>query len=215
MKGHPIFNNMDDIQIDRVIDAMKKADVPANAVCSEQGKSGKKFYSILKGEFLMTSIINENKCVKVKLGPGHSFGEIFLYDTPRLYTVKAETDGVLCIIDRATFRRTLELYEKNKLKERTKFLRDLKLFAPLTSYEISRLAEACVQLYYEDGEYIIKRGERVNDHSYFYVIEKGYVVISACGTAVGKAENEEEKKEITFQQGQYFGERALLTGIII
>lgn len=52
MTGHPIFNNMDDIQIARVIDAMVKIDVPCGAICSEQGKAGRKFYSIIEGIFL-------------------------------------------------------------------------------------------------------------------------------------------------------------------
>lgn len=211
MTGHPIFNNMDDIQIARVIDAMVKIDVPNGAICSEQGKAGRKFYSIIEGSFIMTSSITPSRSVRAKLGPGHSFGEIFLYDTPRMYTVKAETDGVIYSIDRTTFRRTLELYEKNKLKERTKFLKDMSLFSPLTSTEIARLAEACIQLYYEDGEIIIKRGDIVDGHSYFYVIEKGSVRVDISITGVGQAVQTEKKEFKTLGIGAHFGERALLT----
>lgn len=159
----------------------------------------------------MTSSITPSRSVRAKLGPGHSFGEIFLYDTPRMYTVKSETDGVIYSIDRTTFRRTLELYEKNKLKERTKFLKDLSLFSPLTSTEIARLAEACIQLYFENDEIIIKRGENVDDHSYFYVIEKGSVRIDISITGVGQAIETDKKEFKTLGVGAHFGERALLT----
>lgn len=178
MKSHPVFQNMEQIQIDRVIDAMDKVDVPKGAICSQQGKAGRSFYTIAEGQFSMKSVVTESQTISLTLVPGHSFGELFLFDTPRLYTVVAETPGVLWTIDRTGFRKTLEIYEKNKIKDRIKFLKRMEIFKPLVHDEFNKLAEACIQLYYKKNEVIIHEGELVDEHSYFFIIESGRVKVN-------------------------------------
>lgn len=204
MNSHPIFNNMDEIQITRVIDAMIKIEVPKGSICSQQGKVGRSFYAIETGEFSMKTVLPDHTEVKKMLGPGESFGEIFIFDTPRMNTVIAESGGILWTIERSTFRRTLEIYERMKIKERIKFLRQLSLFSYLTSDEMTRLAEACVYLYYEAGEKIIHKGDKINNQSDFYIVCQGEVICS-------DPDNPSEEEKLTLGVGKYFGERAFLT----
>lgn len=202
MNTHPIFNNMDEIQITRVIDAMIKIEVPKGSICSQQGKVGRSFYSIEKGEFSLKSITHGNQEILGKLTAGDSFGEIFIFDTPRMNTIVAETDGVLWTIERTTFRRTLEIYERLRIKERINFLRQLSVFSTLTQNELTRLAETCVNMYYEAGETVVKKGEEITDQSHFYIVYKGEVEIENDGI-----------ENTVLKSGQYFGERAFIASI--
>lgn len=202
MNSHPIFNNMDEIQITRVIDAMIKIEVPKGSICSQQGKVGRSFYAIETGEFSMKTILPDHTEVKKMLGAGDSFGEIFIFDTPRMNTVIAESGGILWTIERTTFRRTLEIYERMKIKERIRFLRELSLFSYLTSDEMTRLAEACIYLYYEAGEKIINKGDKIDNQSDFYIVCQGEVVCT---------DPDNPSEDVLLGVGKFFGERAFLT----
>lgn len=206
MKTHPIFKSMDSLQIERVIDAMDKVEVPKGAICSQQGKAGRSFYTITEGSFSMNSVVTDNQSINVTLGPGHSFGEMFLFDAPRLYTVVAETAGVLWTIDRSGFRKTLEISEKHKIRDRIKFLKRIDLFKSLVHDEFNKIAEACIQLTFKKNEYIIHEGEKVDEHSFFYIIESGRVKVK-LPLVIGQNKNE----YATLKTGDFFGERSFIT----
>lgn len=203
MTKHPIFSNMNEYQRIRVIDAMKRIEVNEGTVCCKQGETGRSFYSIEKGTFLRRRCIDPVRCnyEECNIGPGDVFGDMFLYNTPRKSTVTALTDGVVWAIDRYTYRQTLELYEREQLKERIHFLTKLPIFSSLTTDELVRLSEACYTLYYEEGEKIITKGTAVDDHSYFYIIQSG-----RCKVYIS-----ESVQENILESGAFFGERALMT----
>lgn len=62
---------------------MTPVGVNEDVICSQQSKSGKSFYSIESG-YLSMEHKTETEHIYATMGPGYSFGEIFLYDTPRL-----------------------------------------------------------------------------------------------------------------------------------
>lgn len=208
MTKHPIFSNMNEYQTIRIIDAMKRIEVHEGTICCKQGETGRSFYSIEKGTFLRRSCLDpiRNICEDCNIGPGDVFGDMFLYNTPRKSTVTAITDGVVWAIDRYTYRQTLELYEREQLKERLGFISKMDIFASMTSDEKVCLSEACATLYYEEGESIIKQGTVVDDHSLFYIIKSGQ-----CKVIIPGATSEDSETINILESGQFFGERALMT----
>ncbi len=102
----------------------------------------------------MRSVREESDDIVVKLGPGDSFGEVFLFDCPRLFTVTAMTNGALWSISRDSYRERLMIFEKKKFKERLDFLRRVNLLSTLTTTELTALADTVVMETFKEGEFV-------------------------------------------------------------
>ena len=72
----------------------------------------------------------------------------------------------------------------------------------MDSYERSKLSDAIVEKWFEEGEYVIKEGEAGN---IFYLIMSGHAIATKTLEPGKPAEN-----VASYQEGDYFGERALL-----
>ena len=72
----------------------------------------------------------------------------------------------------------------------------------MESYERSKLADAIKDVWFKKGDLIIKEGEKGD---IFYMIMNGTAMATKC-LEKGKA----PVKVMSYQQGEYFGERALL-----
>ncbi|CAI2724457.1 unnamed protein product [Schistosoma spindalis] len=193
-----IFRSLDEIQLRRVIDAIKETPVTKGQVIINQGEDGDYFYVIESGNY---DIIINGNIVGSYAGSG-SFGELALmYNTPRAATIIAKTDGVLWALDRTTFQHIVlrQAFLKRQLYEN--LLSSVPLLGSLSAYERTNLADALGSHTYEDGTWIIQEGERGEE---MYFIEEGCVVIS---TKNSKGE------EIVLKQlhkNDYFGELALI-----
>lgn len=83
------------------------------------------------------------------------------------------------------------------------FLKTVDVFQTLTPTELTHVAECTVKRQYQAGETIIRQGE---DGEEFFLIAQGRVSISAYRGG-------EPQRELgTMQRGDFFGERALITG---
>ncbi|CAH8462790.1 unnamed protein product [Schistosoma intercalatum] len=193
-----IFRSLDEIQLRRVIDAIKETPVTKGQVIINQGEDGDYFYVIESGDY---DIIINGNIVGSYAGSG-SFGELALmYNTPRAATIIAKTDGVLWALDRTTFQHIVlrQAFLKRQLYEN--LLSSVPLLGSLSAYERTNLADALGSHTYEDGTWIIQEGEPGEE---MYFIEEGCVVIS---TKNSKGE------EIVLKQlhkNDYFGELALI-----
>ncbi|CAH8467333.1 unnamed protein product [Schistosoma haematobium] len=193
-----IFRSLDEIQLRRVIDAIKETPVTKGQVIINQGEDGDYFYVIESGDY---DIIINGNIVGSYAGSG-SFGELALmYNTPRAATIIAKTDGVLWALDRTTFQHIVlrQAFLKRQLYEN--LLSSVPLLGSLSAYERTNLADALGSHTYEDGTCIIQEGEPGEE---MYFIEEGCVVIS---TKNSKGE------EIVLKQlhkNDYFGELALI-----
>lgn len=201
VKNILLFRALDMKQMQEVIDAMfEKTTSPGDHVI-DQGDDGDNFYVIDRGEYDI--FVNDNKVGAYK--DSGSFGELALmYNTPRAATIVATTEGILWALDRVSFRR---IVLKNAAKKRRMYemlLDQVSIFKSLEPYERMNLADALVARTYEDGECIIAQGDGA-DGCYF--IEGGQ-----CRIAMKSEDNPDEEKEVAiYNQGQYFGELALLT----
>ena len=79
---------------------------------------------------------------------------------------------------------------------RCEFLKNCKFLDPLSNEQIGKVAGALETFLYDDGEYIIRQGERGDS---FYIIEEGTVKCTQIKSS-GR-----EIDLITLRAGDYFG----------
>ncbi len=164
------------------------------------GDGGDNFYVIDNGVYDIYVSKEEGFSNPIKVGEYNqigSFGELALmYNQPRSATIIANTDGILWVMGRQTFRKLVLKHAFRKRQLYENFLRDLAILQLLTDYERSNVADALIPVEYVEKEIIIKQGDE-GDRMFF--IEDGECDIYMNGNF---------HKRLT--KGDYFGELALL-----
>lgn len=90
------------------------------------------------------------------------------------------------------------------IEDRIKLLRRIEIFHPLDDEEITILAQAMHQCFFNKGDYIIRQNE---------VGQSMYVVFEGCLEVCIKAEDTEKEKVVAkLIPGQFLGEMSMLTG---
>lgn len=211
-----LCHSFDQDHINQLVDEMWREEVSKNSSVMKQGEHGVFLYVIEEGQFGVCIKDGEGDAaqeVEVSSeGPGTAFGELALmYNAPRAATVTAKADSVVWKIDRYTFRRVAKSLGRDKLETYTNFLSKVELLTPLTSFERAKIAEAIDEVDFAAGDVICKQGD-VGDA--MYIIKSGVVAVikkvvtkAEDGT---EAETEEPLQDLSI--GDYFGERALLSG---
>jgi len=148
--------------------------------------------SISRGESKKITTVNK----------GGSFGELaLLYSAPRAATVTAREDAVVWVIDRQNFKRTLMQNSQDNIAEYMKYLSNVDILSSLLHEEKKALAQALDEKHFSCGEVILEQGQ---PGSTFYILIEGEVTVLTNGV-------EQTKLHGSFDCGQVFGERALLT----
>ncbi|CAK4090760.1 unnamed protein product [Aphanomyces euteiches] len=164
-----------------------------------EGATGDYFYVVESGAF---DVSIDGKVVGA-VKAGGSFGELaLLYNCPRAATVTATEAAALWALDRVTFRWIVARNAADHLDECKKFLRNVPLLQELTDNQMSQLANVVQMVQFKQGERIITKGEKGN---VLYIIKSGTVVCSGAGDTNRAVE------DVRISDGEYFGERALMT----
>ena len=71
-------------------------------------------------------------------------------------------------MDRITFRQVLMDTTAHKRQRYESFLEKVSLLSSLDKYERAKIADALIDRTFEDGEFVIRQGDRGD---YFYIIE--------------------------------------------
>jgi signal-transduction protein with cAMP-binding, CBS, and nucleotidyltransferase domain len=101
-------------------------------------------------------------------------------------------------IDRTTFRKTLALFHRIKREKYMKIFSRVTMLSKLKRGELLALAESVRVVNFSAGQRIAKAGEHMNS---FYMVQSGKVRSMPGGDE--------------FEEGQYFGEMALLGYLFI
>lgn len=199
-----LFRCLDDDQIKDVIDAMFERHVSPGEKVITLGEDGDNFYVVESGIYdIIVKVGDEEKTVGKYENKG-SFGELALmYNTPRAATILAKTEGVLWAMTREVFRSIVlkKAFEKRRLYE--ELLNQVPILESLSAYERMSIADALRTKIFEDGDLVIKQGDRGEE---MFFVEDGKIRIMM------KRADETDEKEVTLiEKGGYFGELALLT----
>jgi cAMP-dependent protein kinase regulator len=137
------------------------------------------------------------------MSAGRSFGELaLLYDTPRSATIRAITPCIVYSLDRDTFRNTLANTFYSKGNMISEALSKVPLLKGLTESQLAKLSDSVEILPFLANDVVIKKGTEGN---VFYLIKEGNLRVSDIGDGKIFADHK-------LGPGNYFGERALLTG---
>lgn len=194
-----IFATLNETELNTLVLAMETVSVAPGENIITQGQEGDYFYVVERGTF---SVIIGGKTVG-QITEGKAFGELaLLYNTPRAATIRADVAAQVYSLDRDTFRYTLAHSSANRNAETQEALSKVALLNGLTPMQLSKITEAVEMVAFSPGEYIIRKGSEGN---IFYMIKEGVVRVSDVGATSQFADHK-------LRAGDYFGERALVTG---
>lgn len=163
------------------------------------GSAGDYFYVIERGSF--TVLVNGVEVAT--LSDGQSFGELaLLYDTNRQATVRAMVNSTAFALDRSAFRYIVAHSFDNRRAEVQRALTRVPLLEGLTKQQIMKISDSVEIIRFKPEEYIIRKGSEGN---IFYMIKDGTVRVINVGAS-------EQFRDHELGPGDYFGERALITG---
>lgn len=193
-----LFSSIKDDHIKLMIEMMTEKSTGTGEVIITEGDKGDYFYVVESGFFLITV---DGASLTV-VTSGATFGELaLLYNCPRRATITCTEPGRLWALDRITFRRLVATNQSDEIIGCKNALRSVALLKPLTDEQIGQLAEAAQFVSFKNGERIINKGEQGN---VLYIIKSGCVVCSDAGKEGGL-------EDVKLKDGDYFGERALMT----
>jgi len=183
-----------------LIDAMVMDTVPAGTVIIKQGETGDFFYVVDEGH--VSFAVDGNHVGAC--GRGGSFGELaLLYNCPRAATCLANTTCRLWKVDQKTFRYMLANNNASQQKDIHDVLRKVPFLSELGESDLGRISDALTSVTFPEGERLINKGD-VGE--VFYILREGKVKVHDIGFG------DSQYVDQIIGPGDWFGERALLTG---
>lgn len=197
-----IFSDLNEKERFRLIDAMQKQVATKGTVIIREGDVGDFFYVVEEGT--VTFSISGTSQPVGSCTNGESFGELaLLYDAPRAATCIASTQTKIWKVDQNTFRVLLARQAVSREETIVGWLKKVPLFQMLNEAQLRRFGETLTPVKFTAGERIVNKGDAGD---VFYIISEGKVKVHEIG--LGDSQGVVQ----TYSQGDYFGERALLTG---
>lgn len=196
LKENYMFASLSKNDLELLALKMEEIDIAKGENVITQGNDGDHFYIVNSGTFVVTV---DDKAVS-EVTDGGSFGELaLLYDAPRQATVQAKVDCTVFSLDRDAYRFTIGLSSSCRTSEIKTALHKVALLENLTDEQLDKVSDAVEIFGFSEGETIIAKGSE--GHA-FYMIKEGTVAVSDIG---------EQFSVHTLTEGDYFGERALIT----
>jgi serine/threonine protein kinase len=199
---HFLFKVLDKHSMESLIGAMTRKLMAPGEVVIKQGDDGDTFYVMEKGE---VSVVIGGKTLGTIKSPA-AFGELALmYSAPRAATLTCTDYGVLWVVDRANFKKTLAIAAQHGTVGRCEFLQQLPEVSALSNMQITRLAESLVKRTFADEEDILQQG--LTNPFGWCIVWEGAVLVRR------RAKPDSDYVLLAeLEEGHFFGERSLLRG---
>mmetsp|Transcript_36119 Transcript_36119/g.103888 ORF Transcript_36119/g.103888 Transcript_36119/m.103888 type:complete len:341 (+) Transcript_36119:104-1126(+) len=200
-----LFGHLSSTDLDGIIGAMFLRTTQAGELIIRQGADGDFFYIVDSGVYDISvqrkADVPPERVMVASVGA--SFGELALmYNVPRAATVECAEAGALWCLEGEVFQMMLVTAENTRKSEYESFLTRVHLFSDLNTYEISKIGDCLTSELFDNGEDIVKQGD---SESALYFLYEG-----ECKAYILGDRGEVEVKQYT-QQGEYFGELAMVT----
>ena len=197
-----LFAELSEEEMQQLVDAMQQETVEKGAVIIRQGDVGDFFYVVESGT---VDFVLDGPGKVGFTGKGGSFGELaLLYDSPRAASCLAASDVVqLWKVDQTTFRYLMAHHSQKQHFQTKELLGKISLFKDLSQADLNRFTNSLTPVHWKEGDRIVQKGEAGN---VFYIIKEGSVKIHDIG--LGDSQFQDQ----VLGPGDWFGERALLTG---
>uniref|UniRef100_A0A6A7G8V8 Camp-dependent protein kinase regulatory subunit n=1 Tax=Hirondellea gigas TaxID=1518452 RepID=A0A6A7G8V8_9CRUS len=204
LKRNLLFSDLDSDTLALVIDKMMSISFKNGATIIKKGEEGNHMFVLTTGTCDCFIERNGKPLLVKSYLSGESFGELALmYNDMRAATIVATSDVILGVIDRLTFRSNVMQSLSSKRARYEEFLKDVAVLSSLDKYERAIVADALTEVEYQDGEYILTKGDPGDE---FFIISEG------AADATKRLSDDSEKPEVvmTMMVGDYFGELALI-----
>ena len=201
-----MFQGLDDSEKKIVVDAMEERKTFKSEVVIKEGDQGDCLFVVSTGTLSCTKVFSGNTepTFLKRYEPGEAFGELaLLYNAPRAATITADNECTLYALDRGTFNHIVKDAAIRKREKYENFLKKIPLLETMDDYERTQVAECFRDAEFKAGDIIIKEGDEGKNM---------YFLLSGQAFAQKELVPGEGPKEVkAYQEGDYFGELALLS----
>jgi CRP-like cAMP-binding protein len=193
LSSHYLFSHLDDNVISILMDNFIEFNLNKDETLFNEGDPSVFFFIISKGEF---SIFENNIQMKL-LKENECFGEVsLLHNSPRTFTVKANTESTLYMLEGDIYRSVMQEYSTEQMSEMLTFIDTIGILNCLDQIQKSNISRLIIKCEFNDGQIIINKGD---DGDRMFIIKEGYV------SCIG---NNKELKRMGPRE--YFGENSLV-----
>ncbi len=208
MENNFMFSTLNPIDKKKILDAVVPVTKQAGEVIIQEGDDGDNFYLVEECTLTCTKYINPSDKEETFLKeyvPGESFGELaLLYNAPRAATITCKSATCeLWSLDRNTFNHIIKTAVQKKREKYDDFLGKVEILKLMQKNERTKIADAFKEQWFEEGDYIIKQGDK--DGSEFYMIIEG-----ECHATKVLEPGKPPQVVKDYHPGDYFGERSLI-----
>ncbi|XP_077418430.1 cGMP-dependent protein kinase 1 [Vanacampus margaritifer] len=192
-----LLRNLDEDETRAVTACMQLTAVHHGCCVIQEGSSGSQAYVVQEGRLDMTK--DGQKMLTIEAG--EVFGEVaLLYDCTQIYSVTAQLDSKLWVIERKSYQTVLMQSGRDSLTRTSELLSSVPSLLSLPKDAMMKMCDLMEEARYTQGDYIIRQGASGDT---FYIINKGQVKITE------KKQGDEEQVLSKLSERQWFGEKAL------
>jgi len=208
LRSVDLLSTLKDPELSAIADVVFTKSFNKGQKIISKGEEGKIFYMVKEGSVLCTDAGSSGQFKDQVLGPGMYFGErALLTDEPRAANVTAQNQPTVVLsLHREDFDKLLgPLHETISKDMGRTLLNSIEVLSNLTEKEMDSLVKKFMaedgEKVFEDGDVIVEEGTRGTE---LFIIKTG-----SADVMTGSVSKKNVVK--TLEQGDYFGEMALLT----
>ncbi|XP_075960970.1 cGMP-dependent protein kinase 1 isoform X1 [Anarhichas minor] len=193
-----LLKNLDEGEIRTIIACMYPTAINQGCYVIQEGANGAQAYVLEEGQLELT----KDGLKLLTIEPEDMFGELALfYNCTHAYSVSAQTDSKLWVIDRKSYQTILMQSGLNSLSHSMELLISVPFLQSLPEDVIMNMSDLMEETHYTEGDYIVRQGATGDT---FYIISKGQVKVTE-----NKPDHEEQVVLSKLSERQWFGEKAL------